>query len=231
MATTISEIQPVKVALSVARIGTYEVAAGIIDPATGLADPSSIKALELYSWNALVSGAFLMPLHICEVVIRNAVADALEAKYGTMWPWSSSFELSLPNNPVGFNPRKDLQRARQGVGTTGKVIPELTFAFWQKLFTARYDGRLWNAYLPIVLPNIGAGVALNVARARQQVYDDLEHIRRLRNRIAHHEPIIARDLQADFQRIYKLTNFRCNETAEWMRNNQQAVTLIAARPC
>ena len=89
MTTTIVEIQPVKAALSAARIATYEKAAGIIDPATGVVDPNSTKALELYAWNALVSGALLMPLHVCEVVIRNAVAEALEAKYGAMWPWSN----------------------------------------------------------------------------------------------------------------------------------------------
>ena len=30
------------------------------------------QAVELYLWNAQISGAFLFPLHICEVTIRNA---------------------------------------------------------------------------------------------------------------------------------------------------------------
>ena len=230
MATTIAEILPVKTALSAARLSTYEVAAGIIDPVTGISDPTNTQALELYGWNALVSGALLMPLHVCEVVLRNAVSEALEAKYGINWPWDTSFELSLPNPAVGYNPRRDLQSARNRVLTTGKVIPELKFVFWQKLFTARYDKRLWDGYLPIVLPNIGIGSAMTVAKARQRVYDDLEKIRKLRNRIAHHEPIIARNLQDDLQRIDELIRFRCQDTAGWMRNNQQAVTLIAARP-
>lgn len=229
MATTIAQITPVKAALSAARIGTYEAAAGIIDPVTGAADPNSTKALELYAWNALVSGALLMPLHVCEVVVRNAVSEALEAKYGAKWPWSNSFELSLPNPGVGYNPRRDLQSARAGAGTTGKVIPELKFVFWQKMFTARYDKRLWDTYLPTVLPNTVAAT-LSVAQARQRVYDDLEQIRKLRNRIAHHEPIIARNLQGDFQRIDELIQFRCNHTAGWMRDNQHAVALIATKP-
>lgn len=230
MATTIAEIPRVKAALSAARLGTYEAAAVIIDPATGVADPNSIDALELYAWNALVSAALLMPLHICEVIVRNAVSDALEAKYGARWPWSSSFELSLPSPAVGYNPRGDLQSARKGAATTGKVIPELKFVFWQKLFTQRFDQRLWNANLSNVLPNIGAGAALTIAQARQRVYDDLEQIRKLRNRIAHHEPVIARNLQDDFRRIDELVKFRCHFTAGWMRNNEQASALIAAKP-
>ena len=219
-----------KAALSAARISTYEVAADIIDPATAAPDPTRTQALELYAWNALVSSALLMPLHVCEVVVRNAVSEALETKYGANWPWSSSFERSLTDPPVGYNPRRDLRSARKRVSTTGKVIPELKFVFWQKLFTARHDKRLWDGYLPAVLPNIGAGAALTVAQARERVYNDLEQIRKLRNRIAHHEPIIARNLQGDFQRIEELIQFRCHDTAGWMRNNQQAVTLIAARP-
>ena len=106
------------------------------------ADYLPVAALELYDWNAQVSGAFMAPLHICEVVMRNAVSDALTAVYGARWPWSSVFEASLPASAAGYNPRGDLQRARTAHQTTGKVIPELKFVFWQKMFTSRHDGRL-----------------------------------------------------------------------------------------
>lgn len=79
--------------MSAARMGTFEVAAGVQSDD----DPA---ALLLYAWNAEVSGAFLAPLHVCEVVVRNAVSDALEALYGPRWPWSATFERSLPD-PMG----------------------------------------------------------------------------------------------------------------------------------
>ena len=37
------------------------------------------QALQLYAWNMEVSAAFMAPLHLCEVAIRNAAADAIEA--------------------------------------------------------------------------------------------------------------------------------------------------------
>ena len=37
------------------------------------------QALELYAWNMEVSAAFMVPLHLCEVAIRNAAGDAIEA--------------------------------------------------------------------------------------------------------------------------------------------------------
>ena len=34
------------------------------------------QALELYAWNMEVSAAFMVPLHLCEVAIRNAIGVA-----------------------------------------------------------------------------------------------------------------------------------------------------------
>jgi len=125
-------VSAVKKALSSARMSTYEVAVAHNDIAT----------LALYAWNAQVSAALLAPLHICEVVVRNAVSDTLEAIYGARWPWSNGFEQSLPDPRLGYSQRKDLQQARSRAQTTGKVIPELKFVFWQKMFTGRYDARV-----------------------------------------------------------------------------------------
>lgn len=41
------------------------------------------------------------------------------------------------------------------------------------------------------------------------IYDELEGVRSIRNRIARHEPIIARDLAADYARMLKLVAWRC----------------------
>jgi hypothetical protein len=206
--STLHPVQLVKLALSASRMGTYE--QGVVAEA----DYIPVAALELYDWNAQVGGAFMAPLHICEVVIRNAVSDALTAVYGANWPWSRPFERSLPSSSGGYDPRRDLQRIRVAHPTTGKVIPELKFVFWQKMFTSRYDGRLWNPHLMRVLPNLDP--IKTVAQLRGEIYDDLEHVRLLRNRIAHHEPIFKRPLRADLDKVTDLIRFRCTTTASWM---------------
>lgn len=210
-------VQAVKTALSAARISTYEASSG----ANG-------DALQLYSWNAQVSGALLAPLHICEVVIRNAVSEVLSSVYGDRWPWSSSFEQSLPDPARGYSPRKDLFNARRSAATTGKVIPELKFVFWQKMFTSRHDNRLWNSHLAVALPHLDH--TQGVGALRQLVYTHLEQVRELRNRIAHHEPIFARNLGGDYQKVSELVSYRCALTAAWMHGSQQATTIIAAKP-
>lgn len=190
--------------------------------------PDDPTALALYVWNAEVSGAFMAPLHICEVVIRNAVSDALEPMYGAKWPWAPGFEQSLPSPIVGYNARRDLFDARSKFTTTGKVIPELKFAFWQRMFTKRHDRRVWDRHLLTVFPGLDA--SRPVAGLRGGLYTDLEEIRALRNRIAHHEPIFVRKLEDDFDRIYRLVAARCKVTADWMVAHQQVTVLLKNRP-
>lgn len=224
---SIITIQAVKQSLSPPRIGTYE---AVLD-ATG-APITSQQALHLYAWNAQVSAAFLAPLHICEVVIRNAVSDALVAVYGPNWPWSTGFTQSLPTNPAGYSQLQDVTYARSTQTTTGKVIPELKFAFWEKMFTARHDARLWIPYMSRLFAGLppGPNSKKAIGQYRMAIYNELGHIRALRNRIAHHEPIFERDLAEDFQRISALIALRCPITADWMIQNQQATALIAVRP-
>jgi len=210
-------IDAVRAALSTARMRTYEQAVG----------GDLRAALALYAWNAEVSSALLMPLHICEVVMRNAIASVLEAVYGHRWPWSATFERSLPN-PPNYSARRDLQTARRFAAATGKVIPELKFVFWQKMLTSSHDTRLWNGHLRRVMPNLAPD--REIAELRRNLYDHLEHIRLLRNRIAHHEPIFTRNLLDDYHRMLKLVVCRCTLTAAWLDAHQQATLVIAKKP-
>jgi len=207
--THTSTLHAVRAALSAARMHTYEQAA----------QGDARAALALYLWNADVSAALLVPLHICEVVMRNAVADALEAVYGPQWPWSASFERSLPDSQRGYSPRRDLQTARRGAATAGKVIPELKFVFWQNL---------WNGQLRCSMPNLASN--RTIAELRRSLYERLERIRLLRNRIAHHEPIFSRNLPDDYRTMLALVAGRCALTAAWLDARQQVISLMPAKP-
>jgi hypothetical protein len=147
--------------------------------------------------------------------------------YGPRWPWEHTFVLSLPNPQRNYNPRRDLLRVAATQPSTGKAIPELKFVFWQEMFTRRHYVRLWNTHLKRVLPGLTAGT---VANLRRGIYADMEVIRRLRNRIAHHEPVFTRNLADDFNRIVKLVEQRSPLVASWMVGNQDALRLISQPP-
>lgn len=204
---TVAQIATITATLSPARIGTFQVAPGFTPGA---------DVAEKYSWHALTSGAFFVSLHMCEVAVRNGVDAALTATYGADWPWQAVFENSLPNPPgQHLKPKNELIRARTkfAPGATGKVIAELKFAFWCHLFTRRYQSRIWDPHIKMAFPNLPA--AYTPIQARQAIQAHLDPLRKFRNRIAHHEPVLNEPLADRQLGIQSLVNWRCLELANW----------------
>jgi hypothetical protein len=216
MASNRDVVGAIRASLSRDRMATYERAAG-----------GAEQALRLYRWNAEVASALLTPLHVCEVVMRNAVSEALVAVYGELWPWSASFERSLPSQPTGYSPRRDLVRSRRSADSVGQVVTELKFVFWQRMFSSRHDGRVWRRQLRQVLPHASQD---DVASLRGQIYAGLNQLRVLRNRIAHHEPVFHRNLPADLDVALTLVGFRCGVTAHWLNECQVVLRMIEQAP-
>ncbi|ADJ65220.1 hypothetical protein G5B88_18940 [Herbaspirillum seropedicae] len=219
---TIAQIHNITCALSAARLATFEDAAGF---------SATTCAVEKYSWHALMSAAFFASLHVCEVSMRNAVDNALCAVYGQDWPWNRNFERSLAN-PGGphFQPRTELQRARakMPIGATGKVIAELKFAFWCHMFTARYQGRIWDSQVLPCFPHFPHPT--QPALVRQTIHAELECLRRFRNRIAHHEPILSDPLPHLQASIQSLIHWRCPDLAHWHGTWETVTRYLRIKP-
>jgi hypothetical protein len=114
------------------------------------------------------------------------------------------------------------------IGSTGKVIAELKFASRCRLFTAGQDQHIWNAHLHTVFPFLP--FPLSVTAGRKMLYDDMEALRSLRNRIAHHEPIFAYPVEQHHARIQRLIGLRCGHTQDWLAQWEIASAALAARP-
>ncbi len=185
-------------------------------------------ALQLYRWNLELSSAFIVPLHFLEISIRNAVVEGLESVHGQNWAWNNGYIRSLPGPSKGYNPQKNLREIAEKQPTAGKVVAELKFVFWERMFTRRHDKRIWNDHLKNVFPH--APDAMTVPALRKAIYDDVQLVRKLRNRIAHHEPIFYRDLQDDYDKIRELVFWRDTATAAWMDEIQSVMNLIAQKP-
>jgi hypothetical protein len=215
-------LQAARISLSSTRMATYEAAAL-------QAGMQAERAMDLYGWNAQISSALLTPLHLCEVVVRNAVSQVLTLQYGPGWPSSTGFLRSLPSTKgAGYDAKSDLIRISARHSVAGGVVAELKNVFWEKLFIKRNDQRLWTPYIFQLFPNLDHAQPVSVHR--QRIAKDLESIRRLRNRIAHHEPIFRRDLRSDFQKISELIQFRCRDTARWMDETQAVLAVLDSRP-
>lgn len=188
------------------------------------------RALALYEWNLALSAAFIVPLQVCEVAVRNGVAEAIQKVHGAAWPWSNGFLRSLPRprHRALYNPEQDLRRVAAVQRTVGKVIAEVKFAFWEQLFTVGQESRIWNVHFRACFP--GAPATLTVAQARMTAHNDLAAIRGLRNRIAHHEPIFTRNILDEYRRIHAMISWRSKVAAAWMDRKQGVTALVHLRP-
>lgn len=212
---TVSEILH---ALAAPRMSTYLRATG--------GDPEA--AITLYGWNARLSAALMVPAHFAEITVRNAVDETLTLVYGPHWPWNPTFERSLPDGRTrSYSQRNDLVTTRARQTSTGKVIAELKFVFWEKMFTARYDARLWTPHITEQFP---AAPPQNPAGLRNTIRQNLGTIRALRNRIAHHEPIFTRDIAAELAAMESLIGYRSPQTALLEHHLQDAARLLDDTP-
>jgi len=148
------------------------------------------KALELYEYNIAISEALFGFLHGLEVAVRNSIHYTLRRDLGTpTWydggvalPWSTTGE-ALSLTAVMADMVTEAKAKLQPTALPGKVIAELTFGFWPNTLTKRFHSTLWLPSLHKAFPHATA--------PRSIIHLRLEVIRRLRNRIAHHEPILT----------------------------------------
>lgn len=193
--------------LSIARFSTYE-----------KITHNSAEALALYQWNLQISATLFACLAVCEVVIRNAVAEALENTYGQHWANEASFLASLPQNA-----RTTLNSVHNPTTSLDKVIPELPFYFWQSMFTKRFDNKIWDMNFTKIFPNA-------TPQDKATFYTDLDKLRKLRNRIAHHEPIFDRNLAENYHLILKIIRYRSYSTASWLASWENFTQLLSQKP-
>jgi len=185
-------------------------------------------ALNLYQWNLKISSAFMVPLHVLEVSVRNAVVERLEEVHTSNWPWNQGFIRGLPNPTYpAYNPQKNLKNVASRQPTMGKVVADLKFVFWEKMFTQKHDVKVWDGHIHRLFPN---APAMPNRDLRKQIHDNISCVRELRNRIAHHEPIFSRDLQNDYNKMFQLISWRNLITADWMDSLQGVQALLVARP-
>lgn len=186
-----------------------------------------IRAMQLYCWNTDLSAAFYIMLQFCELAVRNGALEAIEAEFGANWHLNRGFYLTLRRN-ARYDPVSDLRACAARLPTAGQVVAELKFAFWQYLFVKGQDARLWLPHFQDCFP--GVDPALTIPQARASMFDDIQRIRVFRNRIAHHEPIFARQLTEDRDRIGRLIHWRRPLSAGWLAGVERVSALLATRP-
>jgi hypothetical protein len=140
------------------------------------------KAYRLYKVNIELSEAFYPILSVLEVSLRNAVNETLKLHFNDPY-W---FKNNLPVEFLPFvsDATQKLTAQRKTI-TADRIIAELNFGFWNRLFNRHNTGLLWKP-LRLIFHNTPKHL-----RQRDTIADALYRIRTLRNRIYHYEPIFG----------------------------------------
>jgi hypothetical protein len=212
---TLADLETV---LSVDRFATYTAAAG----------GDRRRAIALYDWNGAVSAAFYIPLQAVEVALRNACRRELAVLFGERWPEHPSFRALDQRFPQAIDEVKERLRLLRMTTDAPHIVAELSFGFWTNLFGHRFDRALWVPGLHRVFPRFRR--ATGTALTRSLIAQRFHHLRKLRNRIAHHEPIFRRALEADYASLLEVADWMYPTLRAWIENVSACAALIAARP-
>lgn len=198
--------------LSVPRLSTY----------TRACDGDVKRALELYQWNLEISGTLFSSIHYFEVALRNSLDTQLTKTFAsaqTAWYDQASIPLNDGGKKAVRRAKGEVARAGHEV-TPGRVVAELSLGFWWSLLADGYNRSLWEPALKDGFRN---------AR-RATLHEQIDHIRRLRNRIAHHEPLIHHDLPAEYTRILQTAERVTSRLAWWIDATSSLSGILDRRP-
>jgi hypothetical protein len=194
-------------------------------------------ALKLYVWNHEIGAALSFLLQQFEVCLRNSVAKALV----------DCFDGSWHNNTGFLNRNKDIadlsatarKRAEEDCGarevTASDFIAAATLSFWREVCKPGWVGEIWSKRLPLSFPNME--LKKNKRENLDDLHKKLNNIVNLRNRIAHHEPIIgyryehlARKLEDRHREIFEVLNWMDTDFAMWVKSHDRFHEVLAICP-
>jgi len=223
---------------SAAHIGAVETAMSTdrLQRYIAMAGGDRDKGFRLYERNTQLSEALYGPLQGVEIVLRNALNVQLVNHFGAQWydllahPSSTHTAPHLRGSfPLGrrfqflqqakIDEARDKLQKRGKAQNTGAIVAELSFGFWVSILARDYHW-LWIQCLHRPFKS------LRLARATVSLRVD--DIRVLRNRIAHHEPILSRNLAKEYADIMETIEWLCGTTAAWVETTSCFLGRFAA---
>ena len=205
---TAANLTEIEGTLSADRLRPYQLSVG----------GNTELAIRLYEQNTLLAESLYGVLQGLEVSLRNTIHARLTAGYGQA-EWWDVVKLE-PEQAGMLRKAKDILTREGKPLDAGRIVAELSFGFWTGLTGPKYDA-LWRDHLVKIFPRRPV--------QRSDVQTRLNSIRKLRNRIAHHEPILfSGRLQKYVNQIFDTISWMRPMTARWVRSNSSFDQRFAA---
>jgi len=194
--------------ISAARMNRYFIASG----------NNSKKTMTLYRKNLHLSQELFTVISCFEIALRNAIDRQYTRQYGDDWLRDSSLNSGM----------FDIQNCRHAKEVINKAVAKLSnryshtkllaamdFGFWKYLF-AQPQFHAGGQTLLRIFPSKPTSTP-NIQYNHSFVFNQLEKINSLRNRIAHHEPICFVDNQPVISTTYARQHYNLIlQLFQWM---------------
>jgi hypothetical protein len=190
-----------------------------LKPYLTLAKSDRVHAIKFYEWNTLLSESLYGLLQGFEVVLRNTFHEVLSDAFGRS-DWYDGGSLSEIDAENVSEAKQRILGQHKAV-TPDAVISELFLSFWVSLTSRRYTQRLWNRCLH---------KAFSPRMKREDAFHTLDRIKKLRNRLAHHQIILRPTLMNEYSETFQLIHKICPITAKWIRSNSTFVEKYKQEP-
>lgn len=197
-------LQKLEISVSQDRLSTY----------LQLANGDLAGAVGLYVRNSALSESLYTPLQGVEVAIRNSMHERLRTSFGPDWYDQPAMQLQHIQSQKIAEAKTTLTREAKPL-TSGRIVAELSLGFWVGILGRKYENYLWRPILRHAFPNAPRGLL------RKDTHSALDRIRRLRNRVMHHEPILTRDLQGDHDLMLGVIGWICTDTRDWIAHHSR----------
>lgn len=205
--------------LSDGRFDSYLRAAG------GDADAAS----HLYEWGAALSAAALEAVQYVEVVLRNAIDDALrghrrEAVAGIPWFLMPICVDRATQDRIDHDiavVRARLRKVDQRREVRGQIVAGLSMGFWVHLLGAKHEN-LWRKSLRYAFPHSSG--------RRSDVSAVLAALNNFRNKLAHHDSLLSTDVPFRLVQSVQILGWIDPQAAAWLQRNERVTAVMAERP-
>ena len=174
-------------------------------------DGDKRKAQTLYRLNLRLSQEMFTVISCYEVALRNAIDKIMTASLGSDWIRDAILPGGIFDNPLFSGTTRIMHKAYNELITKGKyscskMLSAMEFGIWKYMFSAP-QYRATGRRLLQIFPNKPKSSAL-MQYNNQYIYNELDAVNRLRNRIAHHEPICFLHDQETISTVYLLNCYR-----------------------
>lgn len=170
--------------MSQARMSRYLLACG----------GNTKKAMTLYRLNLRLSQEMFTIISCFEVTLRNSVNNCCLGPLGADWLMNAAAAGGIFDNRNCRLTATNINEAITKLGATythSKLVAGLGFGFWRYMFAPHQylaTGRIILAVFPAIPANTPIITYNNTF-----IFNKLAQINKIRNRIAHHEPICFRN--------------------------------------